>query len=127
MGRHNQLVRITSEILALKQIIFQTRSETNILVKMTPMLMITLVSILPSAINSLPESVSSSCSSQTCQDCLGSCDGCDSCNLCKLCPEGLSICSKCKYCKNGAEGCKKSCATGKKDLICKKCIEDCPK
>merc|ERR1712027_91139 len=77
--------------------------------KMTSLLIITLVSLLPSAINSLPESVSSSCSSQTCQDCLGSCDGSESCNLCKLCPKGLSICSKCKYCNNGAEGCKKSC------------------
>merc|ERR1711970_833532 len=62
---------------------------------------------------------------QTCKDCLGSCDGCDSCNLCKLCPEGLSICAKCKYCKNGAEGCKKSCTRGKKEPVCKKCIENC--
>merc|ERR1712055_130529 len=125
MGIHNHLVRNTSEILSLKQRIFQTQSETKNFIKMTPMLIITLVSLLPSAINSLPESVSSSCSSKTCQDCLGSCDGCDSCNLCKLCPEGLSICSKCKYCKNGAQGCKKSCSRGKKEPVCKKCIENC--
>merc|ERR1712055_966556 len=99
--------------------------ETQNLLRMTPLLIITLVSLLPSAINSLPESVSSSCSSQTCKDCLGSCNGCDSCNLCKLCPEGLSICAKCKYCKNGAEGCKKSCSRGKKEPVCKKCIENC--
>merc|ERR1712243_318243 len=93
--------RNTSEILPIKERTFQAQSETKYLIRMTPLLIITLVSLLPSAINSLPESVSSSCSSQTCKDCLGSCDGCDSCNLCKLCPEGLSICAKCKYCKNG--------------------------
>merc|ERR1712055_466968 len=125
MGKHNHLVRITSEILPLQLRIYLTKPETQNLIRMTPLLIITLVSLLPSAINSLPESVSSSCSSQTCKDCLGSCDGCDSCNLCKLCPEGLSICSKCKYCKNGAEGCKKSCSRGKKEPLCKKCIENC--
>merc|ERR1739844_801426 len=123
MGKHNHLVRNTSEIVPLKQRIFQRQTETRNLVKMTPMLIITLVAILPSAINSLPESVSSSCSSQTCQDCLGSCDVCNSCDLCKLCPKGLKICNKCRYCKRGANGCKRSCYRGKKDPICKKCVE----
>merc|ERR1739847_85689 len=132
MGKHNHLVRCTSEILPFKQRIFQAQSETQNSIRMAPLLtlydriiIITLVSLLPSAINSLPESVSNSCSSQTCKDCLGSCDGCNSCNLCKLCPEGLIICSKCKYCKNGAKACKKNCTRGKKEPVCKKCIENC--
>merc|ERR1711862_99241 len=99
----------------------------NNIIKMTPLVIFTLVSLLSTAINSLPESVSHSCSSQTCKDCRGSCDGCDSCNLCKLCPKGLSICSKCKYCENGAAECKKSCKRGKTEDICIKCIKDCPK
>merc|ERR1711970_737292 len=80
---------------------------------------------IPPSLSYQQLTMSSSCSSQTCKDCLGSCNGCDSCNLCKLCPEGLSICAKCKYCKNGAEGCKKSCSRGKKEPVCKKCIENC--
>merc|ERR1712013_488267 len=109
---------------------YQTNNKcqtNNNIIKMTPLVIFTLVSLLSTAINSLPESASTSCSSQTCKDCMGPCDGCDACNLCNICPEKLSICSKCKWCKNGVEGCKKSCAMGKNDRICKKCVEDCTK
>merc|ERR1711970_695942 len=89
------------------------------------LILVSLVSLLPSHISSLPESVSTSCSSQTCKDCLGSCDGCDQCALCSICPERLGICEKCKYCKNGPEACKKTCQSGKTQPVCKKCIENC--
>merc|ERR1712106_6654 len=93
--------------------------------KMSPLISLTLIAFLPALINSLPESVSGSCSSQTCQDCLGSCGGCDQCSLCNICPEKLSICAKCKYCKNGVEACKKSCNSGKLQPVCQKCINNC--
>merc|ERR1711862_192041 len=99
----------------------------NNIIKMTPLVIFTLVSLLSTAINSLPESASTSCSSQTCKDCLGSCDGCDACNLCKICPESVPICSKCKWCKNGIAKCKKDCHRGKSESVCKKCIEECTK
>merc|ERR1712243_171742 len=80
-----------------------------------PPVIFTLASLLSTAINSLPESISNSCSSAPCKDCLGSCDGCDACNLCKICPDSVPICSKCKWCKNGVEGCKKDCLRGKSE------------
>jgi len=78
------------------------------------------------------------CDSSACADCRGSCDGCNNCPLCALTQKacdsgkklklgGVDICDRCKYCRGGKDECKRKCLLGKKEAVCQKCINQCPK